>query len=81
MPLPTTAAEVEMMVASWRDHQTTFLEALRQMMPMSQFLFCPPLLRRPHTGDMMQMLDDLGLEPPDRQPPRFDNLTFRWSPP
>jgi hypothetical protein len=41
-------------------------------------LLFPISRRRPSTDDMMQMLDDLGIEPPERQPPRLDNLTFVW---
>ena len=50
--------------------------------------FWPPLFdifrrrcfpQRPHTDDMMQMLADIGVEPPaDFTGPSFDGLTFRW---
>lgn len=33
-------------------------------------------LRRPHTDDAIQMLDDLGIEPPDRNRVSRDGKTY-----
>ena len=81
MPLPTTAAEVEMALSLWRAEKDRVVEIMWQT-------FWPPLFdlfrrrcfpQRPHTDDMMQMLADIGVEPPDNfLGPSFDGLTFRW---
>ena len=81
MPLPTTAAEVEMALSLWRAEKDRVVEIMWQT-------FWPPLfdlfrrrcfLQRPHTDDMIQMLADIGVEPPaDFTGPSFDGLTFRW---
>jgi hypothetical protein len=35
-------------------------------------------LQRPHTDDMMQMCQDLGIDTPEFQPISYDGLTFTW---
>ena len=35
-------------------------------------------LQRPHTDDMMQMCQDLGVDTPEFQHISYDGLTFRW---
>ena len=82
MPTPTTAVEVKMMMSSfdasysaWREHFTAMVNGV---FGSRLFLCAFEPRHRPHTDDMMQMLADLGIEPPDRQPPRLDDLTFVW---
>ena len=81
MALPTTTAQVEMMLVSWERDRDRIIEVMWQT-------FWPPLFdifrrrcfpQRPHTDDMMQMLADIGVEPPvDFAGPSYDGLTFRW---
>ena len=81
MALPTTTAQVEMMLVSWERDRDRIIEVMWQT-------FWPPLFdifrrrcfpQRPHTDDMMQMLADIGVEPPaDFTGPSYDGLTFRW---
>lgn len=77
MPLPTTAAEVEMMLDAWRTYRDDMVTIMNVMFaPTFDFLMHRVFLRRPHTDDMVQMLVDLGIEPPDGIPP--DGLAFTW---
>ena len=81
MPTPTTIYEVEMALEAFRAERDRMVEIMRET-------FLPPLFdlfrrrcfpQRPHTDDMMQMLADLGVEPPaDFTGPSFDGLIFRW---
>lgn len=80
MVLPTTALQVEMMVAAWRREQDNIVETMKR-------IYFPPLLdrllrltikRRPCTDDMMQMCVDLGVDVPDRNFTSPDGLTFIW---
>jgi len=83
MPLPTTAIEVQMLMSSfdasygaWRDHFTAMVNGV---FGSRLFLRAFEPRRRPHTDDMMQMLADIGVEPPaDFTGPSFDGLTFRF---
>lgn len=78
MARPTTAIQIEIMLAAWRrDIERNRDEIYR--------IFFPPLFdritrlvvrRRPRTDDMMQMCDDLGVDVPDRNYTSPDGLTF-----
>jgi len=69
--------------APCRHHQQPFLDDMwqryRAMFEMTFPKIIAYPLRRPHTDDMMQMLVDVGVEPPDKQP--FDlrrEFIFTW---
>ena len=75
MPLPTTAVETEMMLEAFR------AQVARGLLPYQRALadfvlrvFEREIFPQPHTGDMVQMLDDLGIEVSPRPAP----TTFRW---
>lgn len=79
MPLPTTAVEVEMMLRAYRYRQRAAEETIRDLFPwgcLFDQLWGSMMPRRPHTDDMVQMLDDLGIETPRWTDPR--DLTFVW---
>ena len=80
MALLTTAAQVQMMVDAWRPNQDRMVEIMRQVYYPSLFdlIFKRLFPRRPHTDDMMQMLADIGIEPPERNWTSPDGLTFIW---
>lgn len=46
--------------------------------PCHEFLLKRIYLQRPFTDDMFQMLQDLGIEPPEFQPVSYNGLTFKW---
>jgi hypothetical protein len=81
MPTPTTIYEVEMALEAFRANRDRMAEIMHET-------FFPPLFdlfrrrcfpQRPYTDDMMQMLADIGIEPPaDFTGPSFDGLTFRF---
>ncbi len=77
---PTTAIEVEMMMASYRQHIESFRNKLVEtfFVPLTTMFIKHIYIQRPHTDDMMQMCQDLGIDTPDFQPISFDGLTFRW---
>jgi hypothetical protein len=77
MALPTTAAEVELALEVFRAHQANTVDMIRLLFPW-QSLFDQlwgNMWPRPHTDDMVQMLDDLKIDLP---PPPPDKLTFTW---
>ena len=82
MALPTTAVQIEMMMGKFDADLLAWRERFQAM--INGVFGIRAVLRpfeprhRPHTDDMMQMLADLGVEPPERQPPRLDDLTFVW---
>jgi len=80
MPLPSTAAEIEMMREAFIQSLTLSTTKLHELFfnPLMRQIYNKTFLQRPHTDDMMQMLTDLGIDPPDFQPISFDGLTFRW---
>ncbi len=83
MALPTTAVQIEMLKGcfdadflAWREH---FQAMINGVFGMREFLRPFEPRHRPHTDDMIQMLADIGVEPPaDFAGPSFDDLTFRW---
>jgi hypothetical protein len=80
MATPTTAIEVEAMMRHFAATREQLLSEIKQafFMPLLELFKRRLYLQRPHTDDMMQMLDDLGIDPPLFQPISFDGLTFRW---
>jgi hypothetical protein len=81
MPQPTTIYEVEMAFNAWRAERDLMLEIMRQTLfpPLFDLIRRRCFPQRPHTDDMMQMLADIGVEPPaDFTGPSFDGLTFRF---
>ena len=80
MALPTSAAEVQMMMTEWERHRNLAVEVMSQIFYPRLFdlLYKRIFLQRPHTDDMMQMCTDLGVDVPDFQRVSADGLTFRW---
>jgi hypothetical protein len=81
MALPMTRAEVEILLREFRCRQFYTIETMQSLfMPHIADLATRRLFpRRPHTDDMMQMLVDFGIEPPERNWISRDGLTFIWS--
>lgn len=79
MAVPTTAVQIEMMQRAFDHNIASFRE--RVLIPYQNSLLemlCRRIIRRrPHTDDMMQMLVDLGIEPPERNLISPDGLTIR----
>jgi hypothetical protein len=84
MPIPpTTAAEIERTMERWRQRNDAMMHALHaRFAPLQEnilaAIFPPPAPPRPRTDDIVQMLDDLGIEPPARHPQDWRDLTFTW---
>jgi len=79
MATPTTAIQVEMARRAFEIAMRRPLETMRQIFypRLLDLMFRRTFLQRPHTDDMMQMLTDMGVEPPDHQISR-DPLVFKW---
>lgn len=80
MPTSTTAIEVSMMMEAFNRN----IEAWRTKFdniyysPLLALLQKRLFLQRPYTDDMMQMLTDLGIEPPEVHHINYDAPIFVW---
>lgn len=79
MAIPQTAVQIEMMQRAFAKNLDGFRE--RVLIPYQSSLLemlCRRVIRRrPHTDDMMQMLLDLGIEPPEQNLISPDGITIR----
>jgi hypothetical protein len=80
MATPTSAIQIQMMQREFDRKLVSFRE--RVLVPFQNSLLdmiCRRVIRRrPHTDDMMQMLVDLGIEPPDENMIIPTGLTIKW---
>jgi hypothetical protein len=80
MAIPTTKAMYEFMLQEWEWRRDPVFWRLHKMgIELFDFTGKRVFLQRPRTDDMMQMVIDLGIEPPASfSGPSYDGLTFRF---
>lgn len=80
MPQLSSAAEVERLMVEYSFHEADMRTVLLKMYePIERWIFGRLFFQpRPHTGDMVQMLDDLGIELPLDWRSSACDLTFTW---
>lgn len=78
MAIPQTAVQIAMMMEALEKNAGRWRESFQLLYatPILDMIRRRVILRRPHTDDMMQMLVDLGIEPPERNFTSPDGLTF-----
>lgn len=81
MAVPQTAAQIALMMQAFDARAADFRD--RILVPYQSRLMdmiCRRVIRRrPHTDDMFQMLQDLGIEPPEKNFTPPNGLTFHFS--
>jgi hypothetical protein len=74
--MSTTALEVMMKQEHFQKQLAVWTESMRHkfLIPLMDKITRPYRPAIPHTDDMIQMLQDLGIEPKED----WNNITFRW---
>ena len=81
MACPTTAAEIEAMSAYFAKYVYQIRPHIDALFPrLFERFMRVAIRRRPFTDDMVQMLDDLGMELPEFSCVSLDGLTFNFRP-
>jgi hypothetical protein len=80
MATPQTAVQIQMMMRSCDLAVLKRRDFIEQFYvnPLMDMIVRRIILHRPHTDDMMQMLVDLGIEPPAQNLVGLDGLTIRF---
>ncbi len=79
--MSTTTLEIMMQQEEFRANLDYYVKQIHNTFftPLMGLIYKRTFLQRPHTDDMFQMLDDLGIDWPTKQPISYDGLTFRWT--
>jgi hypothetical protein len=80
MATPQTAVQVQLMMRSFDRKMLESRDLIERLWfnTLLERIVRRVIRRRPHTDDMMQMLVDLGIEPPAENLISRDGLTIRW---